>query len=187
MVADGEYIYSGTAQFMLVSFLTASVPLYSVILLTLFMSARHMFYGLSFTERFKRMGKLYPYMIFSLTDETYSLMCFYKDDEKTDDKTLFYISLLNQLYWVLGTVIGSLLGRFIPVDFSGIEFSMTALFVVIFLDRLKTAKSKFPALWGLSAATVCLMLLESQNFLFPALIITVIGISIFIKGGERNA
>lgn len=181
------FIYSGTAQFMLVSFLTAPVPLYSVILLTLFMSARHMFYGLSFTERFKRMGKLYPYMIFSLTDETYSLMCFYKDDEKTDDKTLFYISLLNQLYWVLGTVIGSLLGRFIPVDFSGIEFSMTALFVVIFLDRLKTAKSKFPALWGLSAATVCLMLLESQNFLFPALIITVIGISIFIKGGERNA
>ncbi len=126
-------------------------------------------------------------MIFSLTDETYSLMCFYKDDEKTDDKTLFYISLLNQLYWVLGTVIGSLLGRFIPVDFSGIEFSMAALFVVIFLDRLKTAKSKFPALWGLSAAAVCLMLLESQNFLFPTLIITVIGISIFIKGGERNA
>lgn len=191
MVADGEYIYlfiySGTAQFMLVSFLTASVPLYSVILLTLFMSARHMFYGLSFTERFKRMGKLYPYMIFSLTDETYSLMCFYKDDEKTDDKTLFYISLLNQLYWVLGTVIGLLLGRFIPVDFSGIEFSMTALFVVIFLDRLKIAKSKFPALLGLSAATVCLMLLGSQSFLFPALIITVIGISIFIKGGERNA
>lgn len=177
------FIYAGTGQFLLVSLLMENASLILVAAMTLFINCRHIFYGLSFVERFKKMGKAYPYMIFSLTDETYSLLCLYREqkDYQTNNKTVFYIALLDHLYWIAGSVIGALMGQYIPIDFTGIEFSMTALFFVIFIDQQKGRKEHTPAIIGLLAAAVCLILLGSKKFLLPALLITVAGVCIYLK------
>ena len=169
------FIYSGTAQFMLVSFLTAPVPLYSVILLTLFMSARHMFYGLSFVENFKKMGITYPYMIFSLTDETFSLLCDLKVPEgMREERVSFYISLLDHCYWILGSCVGALAGSVLPIDTTGIDFSMTALFTVIVVNQWMDTKEHKPAVIGGVVGVLCLLILGADTFLLPALTITAI-------------
>ena len=99
------FIYAGTGQFLLVSLLMENASLILVAAMTLFINCRHIFYGISFVDRFKKMGKAYPYMIFSLTDETYSLLCAERDKKgyDTDNKKLFYIALFDHLYWIMGS------------------------------------------------------------------------------------
>lgn len=181
-------IYAGTGQFLLVSLLAENAALYMVAAMTLFINCRHIFYGISFIELFKKMGKFYPYMIFSLTDETYSVLCLYRDKKEKDNSkmTLFLIALLNHSYWIAGSVMGALIGQYIPVNFTGIEFSMTALFIVIFIDQQKNTKNHFPAVLGMTAAVICLIFLGSDRFLLPALIITITGICIAVKRKEVN-
>lgn len=178
------FIYAGTGQFLLVSLLSENASLIIVAAMTLFINCRHIFYGITFVDRFKKMGKFYPYMIFSLTDETYSLLCIerYKKGYETDDKTLFYIALLDHIYWIAGSVIGALMGQYIPIDFTGIDFSMTALFLVIFIDQQKGTKERLPAVSGLLAATLCLLIFGSDGFLLPALLVTVLCVCIYLKG-----
>lgn len=177
------FIYAGTGQFLLVSLLSENASLIIVAAMTLFINCRHIFYGISFVERFKKMGKFYPYMIFSLTDETYSLLCLYRDKKGFDSehKTLFYIALLDHIYWIMGSVIGALMGQYIPIDFTGIDFSMTALFLVIFIDQQKGTNEHIPSLTGLIVATACLILFGSDKFLLPALIVTVTCVCIYLK------
>ena len=128
-------VYAGSIQFVLVSFLTAGTSLPVVAVMTLLINSRHAFYGLTFIEKFKVM-KSRPYMIFSLTDETYSLLCSLKVPEEIDEKkVMFLISLLDQLYWIVGSVAGAALGQVLPFDMTGIDFAMTALFVTIFVDQ----------------------------------------------------
>ena len=128
-------IYAGSMQFVLVSLLTGGAGLLNAAVMTLFINGRHIFYGLSFVEKYKKMGKACPYMIFSLTDETYSVLCGTKVPEGMDEnKVFFWISLLDQSYWVLGSVLGALVGSRITFDSTGIDFSMTALFIVIVVD-----------------------------------------------------
>lgn len=184
------FIYAGTGQFLLVSLLMENASLLLVAAMTLFINCRHIFYGISFVDRFKKMGKAYPYMIFSLTDETYSLLCAErnKKDYEKDNKTLLFIAIFDHLYWIMGSVIGALMGQYIPIDFTGIEFSMTALFLVIFLDQQKGNKEPVPVIAGLLVAGLCLLLLGSDKFLLPALLITVLCVCIYLKkkGGNKN-
>lgn len=173
-LAFSGLVYAGSLQFVLAGFLAAPTALPTVALMSLFINARHLFYGLSFIERFRSMGKKRPYMIFSLTDETYSVLCGMDEVPAGVDKNgaMFLVALLDQLYWVAGSLLGTFAGG-LPLDFTGIDFSMTALFLVIFLEQWRGAKSHLPALLGLGCGTVFLLALGPDNFLLPALCTTV--------------
>ena len=174
-------VYAGSIQFVLVEFLSGGTGLLTVAVMTLLINSRHAFYGLSFVEKFRKM-KTYPYMIFSLTDETYSLLCSLKVPEGIDEKkAMFLIALFDQLYWVAGSILGAALGQVLPFDMTGIDFAMTALFVTIFVDQWREAKSHLPAIVGLCSAAVCLLIFGGSNFILPSLIITV-GILMALRG-----
>ena len=169
------FVYAGSMQFVLIPFLGTGVGLFTVILMTLSVNSRHIFYGLSFIKKFKCMGKAYPYMIFALTDETYSLLCSTKIPEDLDEKKVFFgIALSTHIYWILGSVIGSLLGELITFDTTGIEFAMTALFVVIFIDQWIAAKNHIPAATGLLCGIVSLLVFGPSSFILPALIASIV-------------
>lgn len=165
------FVFAGSLQFVLVTFISSGTALPVVALMTLFINSRHIFYGLTFVEQFKKMGKRCAYMIFSLTDETYSLLCSLNTPEDLDGKRIrFFIALLNHSYWITGSVIGALAGQFIPFDFAGVDFSMTALFVVIFIEQWKSTVSHIPAIVGLFCGIVSLFFLGAERFLLPALL-----------------
>lgn len=179
-------VYAGSMQFVLIGLLSGGMGLISVIITTLSVNSRHIFYGISFTQKFKSMGKKGLYMIFSLSDETYSLLCSTKvDDKKQESNLYFMISLLNQCYWIIGSVMGSLIGDKIKINTEGLEFSMTALFVVIFVEQWISAEKHFPAIAGGICGVGFLIILGPDRFMLPALIaaacLLVIG-----KGGSNG-
>lgn len=166
------FIYAGSMQFVLVGFLSGGISFLSAALTTLSVNGRQIFYGISFLEKFKKMGKVRPYMIFSLTDETYSLLCGVTVPEDCDENRVFFlISVLNHCYWITGSVLGALLGGMLSFDTSGIDFAMTALFVVIFVEQWLSSKSHFPAIAGLLCGGISLAVLGPSGFLLPALIL----------------
>lgn len=176
-------VYAGSMQFALAPLLASAAPLSTVALMTLMVNSRHLFYGLSFVDTFKSMGKKYPYMIFSLTDETYSVLCSCADEPQAhadNHLACFLISLLHHFYWVAGSVIGAVAGELITVDTTGIDFSMTALFMVILVDQLRTGgrEARQSALIGLALAVVFLILLGADRFLMPTLACTVLTLAI---------
>lgn len=163
-------IYAGSMQFVLVTLLTGGVNLLYAAIMTLFINGRQIFYGLSLIDKFKAMGKAYPYMIFSLTDETYSLLCSVKiPDDLNEKKTFFLISLFNHLYWIAGSVIGAVAGQLVSFDTTGVDFSMTALFIVIVLNQWREPESHISALTGFVVGTIFLIILGPDRFLVPSL------------------
>lgn len=163
-------VYAGSMQFVAINFFVPGVNFISVILMTLMVNARHVFYGLSMLQPFQKMGRLKPYMIFSLTDETYSLLCGAKVPEGVEHNRFFFcISLLDQLYWIAGSALGGIAGSLLTFDTTGIDFAMTALFVVIFVEQWLAGGSKFPALTGVGAALLCLVVFGPDNFILPAM------------------
>lgn len=164
-------IYAGSGQYLLVSLLAANASLVTVAVMTLLLNCRHIFYGLSFLETFHQMGRAKWYMIFSLTDETYSLLCSLKTPDGVDPAAMrFLISALDQSYWIIGSVIGAIVGGVLPFDTTGIDFAMTALFTVIFVEQWKSSKCHIPAFLGLGAAAISLALLGPDNFILPAML-----------------
>ena len=175
------FVFAGSLQFVLIGFLTSGASIVSVIIMSLSINSRHIFYGLSFIEKFKSMGKAYPYMIFSLTDETYSLLCGTKvPKELNENKVFFLIALLDHAYWICGSVLGAVVGQLILFDTTGIEFAMTALFTVIFIEQWYSFKSHIPALVGILCGIICLIIVGPANFILPSLVV-VIGILIIFK------
>lgn len=159
-------IYAGSMQFVAIGLLTAAFAPLSAFVMTLMVNARHLFYGLSMLSPFEKMGKLKPYMIFSLTDETYSLLCGIKVPEGVDRKWFFFfIALFDQLYWITGSCLGAVAGNLIPFDSTGIDFAMTALFLVIFVEQWESADSHLPALLGIGITLACLLIFGADNFL----------------------
>lgn len=168
------FILGGSIQFVMVGFLSAGTPLATIAVMTLLINSRHIFYGLSFISKFKKMGKKYPYMVFSLTDETYSILCSLKCPDGVDrDKSMFFIAMFDHSYWVIGSVLGALIGQLIPFDFKGVDFAMTALFTVIFLDQWRDFKGHIPAITGLLSAAASLIVFGADNFILPSLVISV--------------
>ncbi|MBR6771576.1 MAG: AzlC family ABC transporter permease [Lachnospiraceae bacterium] len=163
-------VYAGSMQFILVTLLTGGASLLQTAMMTLFINGRHIFYGFSFIERYRKMGKAYPYMVFSLTDETYSLLCRTKIPVSVDENQVsFWISLLNQCYWILGSVIGSLAGQLIAFDTTGIDFSMTALFVAIVVEQWQEGKARLPVIIGFLSSLTFLLLWGPERFILPSL------------------
>ena len=171
-LAASGLVYAGSLQFVMVPFMAAGTSLVTVALTALMVNARHIFYGLSFIERFARMGAWRPYMIFSLTDETYSVFCSLPGEEK--DGVLARISLYDQLYWVTGSVVGGVLATNLPFDLTGIDFSMTALFIVICVERAMARENRAALAVGAVCALACLALLGPDGFLAPALALTAV-------------
>ena len=175
-------IYAGSMQFVTVPLLLAPYHVLSTVLLTLMVNARHLFYGLSMLNRYKDCGKLKPYLIFSLTDETYSLVCSTEPPEDVSRKWFFFfISALNHFYWVLGSVIGALVGNFLPINTTGIDFSMTALFLVIFVDQWESTKNHIPALLGLSLTILCRLIFGLNWFILLAMLSLLLSLSLGYK------
>jgi len=185
------FVYAGSGQFLLASLLASGENLVTVALMTLMVNSRHIFYGLSFIEKFRSMGKVYPYMICALTDETYSLQCAIKPEEGVDEnRARFWVSALNHSYWLFGTVLGALAGQLIPFDSTGVEFAMTALFVVLFLEKWKEKGARRSAVLGLVSGAVCLAILGPGSFILPSLIATVAVLLLgkkHIEGKEAEA
>ena len=140
-IAMSVFIYAGSMQYVAIDLITGGASLISAALMTLMVNARHLFYGISMVERYKDTKPYKPYLIFALTDETYSLVCSGDVPEGVEEKKYFFlVSLLDQIYWVFGTVLGSVLGSVLNINTEGIDFSMTALFLVVFTEQWKSTK-----------------------------------------------
>ncbi|MDO4741153.1 MAG: AzlC family ABC transporter permease [Eubacteriales bacterium] len=177
-------IYAGSLQFVMVPLMAAGAGLATAALTALMVNARHLFYGVSYIERFKRFPALVrPYMVFSLTDETYSVFCSLPKDE--ENGVMIRVALYDQIYWVTGSVVGGLLAQQIPFDLTGIDFSMTALFIVICVERALDSKGRLPLAIGGACAIICLILLGPDAFLAPALAVTALLLTLLCRKGER--
>ena len=190
-IAMSVFIYAGSMQYVAINLITGGASLVATALMTLMVNARHLFYGISMLDKYKNTGKYKPYLIFALTDETYSLVCSGKIPEGVDrNKYYFLVSLFNQFYWVIGSVIGSVVGSVLNFNTAGIDFSMTALFLVVFVEQWKSTKDHASALTGVAASVACLLFFGAGNFVIPAMIsITVILLLMrkFRKGSEEAA
>ena len=183
----GLTIYAGSMQFVAVSLLTEGASLVTAALTTLLVNARHLFYGLSMIEKYEDAGTKKPYLIFALTDETYSLLCGKElPDGVHRHWYYFFVSALNHCYWMTGCILGSLLGTLLDFDTAGIEFSMTALFVTVFVEQWLTAENHVPAILGLVCSMLCLGIFGADSFLIPTmLLMTVMLLWIRKKIGEK--
>ena len=179
-------VYTGAFQFVLITFLSSGASIVTIALTALLMNSRQSFYSLTFLEDFKSMGKAKWYMIQTMTDETYAVNCtlpkktpnqddpnqgnFNQDDQECH-RVMFFVALFSRIYWMVGTVLGSILGQLFGQIPDGIDFCMTALFVIIFIDQWEHAKSHVPALIGLGTGIVCLLIFGKSSFILPALVI----------------
>ena len=163
-------IFAGSGQYLLVGLLASGASLASAAVATLLVNARHLFYGISLVDAYKTAGKRRFYMIFGLTDETYSLVTQAKIPEGlTREDYCFWVTLLNHCYWVAGCVLGAVVGSVVPIDFSGVSFVLTALFVTIFVEQWLSSKDHFPALVGVVCTALSLLGFGSEIFLIPAM------------------
>lgn len=178
-LAMSGFIYAGSMQFVAVDFLGGAASLITVALTTLMVNARHLFYGISMVDKYKDMGAAKPYLIFALTDETYSLVCNgYEGDAKSRRRYYFLVSVFDQLYWVLGSVLGSVIGSFIKFDVTGIDFALTALFLTVLTEQWLTMDDHMPAIIGIISSVVCRLIFGADKFLIPTM--AVITIALFI-------
>ena len=166
------FIYAGSLQYVGVGLLSGGASVLTTVITSFMVNARHLFYSISMVDQYKDAGKYKPYMIFTLTDETYSLLCDGKVPDGADPNTYrFLVSLFDHCYWVAGSVIGSLLGSVLPFSTAGIEFSMTALFIASFTEQWLTTRDHVPALTGLLSTLLCLVIFGKENFLIPAMLL----------------
>lgn len=164
------FIFAGSMEFVTVGLLLGPFNPASAFLLTLMVNARHLFYGISMLDKYRDCGLKKGYLIFGLCDESFSINCSVAPPPGVDRGWfMFFVTLLNHIYWVLGSTLGGLLGYAVSFDAKGIEFVMTALFVVIFLNQWKSAEGHLPALIGIGCSALCLLLFGSGNFMLPSM------------------
>jgi 4-azaleucine resistance transporter AzlC len=174
------FIYAGSIQYLMIPLLVTGAPILTVAVMTLLINSRHIFYGIGFIDQFRGMGRKYPYMVLALTDETYVLLSTCKYPPEVDrDKAAFYISLFNHGWWIFGSVLGVLIGTLIPFDMTGIDFCMTALFVVLLTNHIKQTKKLIPVVIGIISALLFLLILGPANFILPSLCLTVVLLALF--------
>ena len=163
-------IYAGAMQFVAIDLLSSGASLMTAALTTLLVNARHLFYGISMIERYRNVGKVKPYLIFGLTDETYSLVCREALPEGIAPRDYYFaVTLLDHIYWTGGSVLGSLIGGLIRFDTTGIDFSLTALFITVVIDQWRAAKDHSYALIGFGITALSLWIFGKETFLIPAM------------------
>lgn len=166
-------VYAGSMQYVAIGLLTSGASLLTAAITTLMVNARHLFYGISMLDKYKNTGKRKPYLIFALTDETYSLVCNDNSnvpDERRHDYYLL-VSLFNQIYWIIGSVLGAAIGSIVKFNSEGIDFALTALFLTVFLEQWLNTKKHTPAIIGVAVSVLCLIVFGSENFLIPTMLI----------------
>ena len=181
-------VYTGAFQFVLITFLSSGASILTIALTALLMNSRQTFYSLTFIEEFKKMGKRLPYMIHTMTDETYAVNLTLEaecQDEKKKEDSMFEVAFLSRCYWMFGAVMGGLIGQLIPFELNGIDFCMTALFIIIFIDQWEKADKHFPAITGILIAVIALMIFGQRAFMLPALVI-VSGVLIFWNSKQQE-
>lgn len=167
--------FGGSGQYLAITFLTSAFnPLYAFLMI-LMVNARHLFYGISMLDKYKNTGKLKPFLIFGLCDETFSVVYATEAPEDVNENWfMFFITLLQYLYWALGTAIGGVLGAMITFNTEGLDFVLTALFVVIFLGQWKSNKDHKPAIIGVLSSIACIILFGADNFIIPAMVVIIL-------------
>ncbi len=180
-------IYAGSMQYVGVELLASGASLISAALMTLMVNARHLFYGISMLRKYKEMDKRRFYAIFALTDETYSLVCRGDCPPDIDEQGYFFlVSMMNQSYWIFGSFLGAFLGNTLSFNSAGIDFSMTALFVIIFVEQWESGKSHVPAVLGLVISVGCLIAFGADYFLIPAMCLIAAALLLIRKPMERR-
>ena len=185
--AMSALIYAGSMQYVGVGLISGGASVLTVMLTTLMVNARHLFYSISMIGRYREAGKYKPYLIFALTDETYSLLCSGAAPPEGDPQLYrFLVSLFNQSYWVTGSVLGSLLGAVLPFSVAGVEFSMTALFIASFTEQWIKLRDHRPALTGICSTALCRAVFGPSRFLIPSMILITL-ILTFLRNKKEAA
>ena len=179
-------IFGGSLEFVTVTMLLGAFAPMQALIAAIMIQARHIFYGIAMLDRFKNKGIKKIYLIYAMCDETFSVNYSAKVSKDVDDGWfMFFVSLLNQLYWVLGATLGGIAGSWLKIDTTGIDFVMTAMFVVIFLDQLLKYRQYYPAAIGIIMSIICLIIFGADNFLIPTMICIVAFLTILRKPIER--
>ena len=181
------FIYAGALQFVAINFFNVKAGMIDIAIASFFVNIRQSFYGLSLLKRFNKTGKLKSYLIFGLTDETYALLTTIKDDESLNKRWYyFFLTAFNQSYWFLGSTLGAIIGSNIKFNTAGLEFSLTALFVVLCIEQYKNLKNLTPFLIGLFASVFSLIFIPSDKMLIVSIIIALILLFSFRKAVENE-
>ncbi|HWT73716.1 MAG TPA: AzlC family ABC transporter permease [Mobilitalea sp.] len=181
------FIYAGSMQFVTIALLAAGFDPLGAFLMTLAVNARHIFYGISMLKQYRGIGRLKPYLIFSLTDETFSIVCSAKVPEKVEPKWFyFFISLLDHLYWITGSLIGGILGSMLHFNTKGMDFVLTALFVVILINQWQQTTNHLPAIIGIVSAIACRLIFGPSNFIIPAMLMILFCVTVWKAPLERG-
>lgn len=188
--AASLFVYAGSLQMLMISFFQSDMSILTIAVTALLLNSRHMFYGLSFIEKFRSYGGWKWFLIYGMPDESYSLLCSYVPREGVEEKWVHIFSTgLIWLYWIAFSVLGGLVGQLITFDTTGIDFALTALFIVILLDQIKSTGMKLPALIGGVSSVLCIIILGRDNFLLPSLAVTVLVLLLLrnkLEGGAEN-
>ncbi|MBQ1532004.1 MAG: AzlC family ABC transporter permease [Solobacterium sp.] len=180
-------IYGGSLEFLVVSMLAGPFNLLQTFLVAVMVQARHLFYGLAMLEKYKGTGYRKWYLIYTLTDETFSINCSANIPEGINRYSFWEcVSRLDHIYWMTGCTIGGLLGQIIHFNTEGLDFVMTSMFTVILLNQLLKEKSHFSAWIGAAASLICLLLFGRDSFLIPAMAVIILMLTVFRKPIERS-
>lgn len=181
-------IFTGSGQYAGVDFLANSASIVTTAIMTFIINARHFFYGFSLLDKYKGAGIFKPYLIFGLTDETYSIVCSAKLDDTIDHKKYYlFLTALDHCYWITGCTLGAVLGEILPFSNEGIGYSMTALFIVIMVEQWLTSKEHLPVILGVSTTIVCLVIFGADLFIIPAMVLIAFELVIFRKKLDKSA
>ena len=183
-VAMSLFIYAGSMQYVAVSLLTSGASLLTAALTAFVVNARHLFYGISMIDAYKDSGKKKPYLIFGLTDETYSLV---SQTQHRETGYCFWVTLLDHCYWVLGTLLGGLVGTVLRINYEGVEFALTALFVTIFVEQWLSTQKHGPAIVGVAATTLSLLIFGKDVFLIPSMAAIAACLMIMRRTGKEES
>lgn len=163
-------IFAGSMEFVTVNLLCSAFQPWYALLLALMVNARHLFYGVSMLSKYHGTGWKKFFLIYGMCDESFSINVSVEPPKDVDKGWfMLFVTLLNYVYWVVGATLGGIFGSFLTFDTTGIEFVMTALFVVIFLDQWKQQSNHKPACIGVLASVICLILFGGDNFIIPAM------------------
>lgn len=180
------FMFAGSGQYLAVSLLASQASLLSTAIATLLVNARHLFYGISLVDTYKDAGKKKAYMIFGLTDETYSLVTQNQPPEGISRHTYcFLVTFLDHIYWICGCVLGNILGATLPISFAGVEFVLTALFVTMFVEQWLSNKNHRPAIIGVMSTVICLLIFGKELFLIPSMVVIALLLTISRKTARR--
>lgn len=187
-IAMSVFIYAGSMQYVAIDLLAGGASLISAAVTTLLINARHAFYGISMIEQYRDAGKKRPYLIFALTDETYSLVCGKKLPEGINKHNYYFlVSLFDQIYWIAGSVLGSALGSVLKISFEGIDFALTALFVTVFVEQWLSTKDHIYAITGVVSSVLCLIIFGSGSFLIPSMVLITLSLTLLRRFRKEGA